>query len=74
MKKEWLLNRAEKKKRNMFSGVDVNGNEISKHNYNRRHCLRPIWGARPHARTCRGHQLYGHQKQLRPGMATFEFV
>ena len=41
-------------------------NGISKHNYNSHQYLRPIWGARPHARTCHGHQLWGHQKQLRP--------
>ena len=37
-----------------------------KRNYKSLKCLGPIWGARPHARTRRGHHLCGHQTQLKP--------
>ena len=48
------------------TSIRKRGNRSSKQNYNSLECLRPIWGARPHARTWRGHQLCGQQKQLRP--------
>ena len=37
-----------------------------KHKHNTYTCLGPMWCARPHARTCRGHKLCSQQTQLRP--------
>ena len=46
-------------------GSNSSGSGSAKHNYNSLKCLRPIWGARPLARTCRGHQLCGYQNSTK---------
>ena len=40
-----------------FYHSNSSNNRSSKHDYNSSKCLRPMWGARLHARTCRGHHF-----------------